>query len=314
MTIPARPLPHDSSEEVHSTGAISGSRDDIVVLRRPTYDILLQLKAEADAEQNHNVRLISALEDNDRQSGVYEGGLKTWEGALDLASLVNQMDFLSGGGSWHIVELGAGSALPSIVALTRVFAGMRQATTGSQISRFHFTLSDYNDEVLRLSTWANVLLASKQELNYRQQVPSKDKTDSLEINEGVIQHSQKLLKDTGISFNFISGPWGEDFANATTTVLGAKHDHLLILASETIYDLSILPVFTDTVINLLRRQGNQSKAWVAAKKLYFGVGGGVDAFVHEVNARGGTVVEILKIKQGVSRVVLEVTVPEEQQP
>ena len=286
----------------------------MVVLRRPIYDVLLQLKAEANSEENNNAQLISALESNDRQSGLYEGGLKTWEGALDLAKFVEQMDFQTNGEGWHIVELGAGSALPSIVALTRILTrilmGTRQTKAADVGARFHLTLSDYNDEVLRYSTWANVLLASERELDRRRRLPLDDETDSLEVNEDLVRDCRKLWQDKGVSFNFISGPWGKDFEDATMNVLASRQPNLLILASETIYDLNSLPVFTDTLIDLLRRHGMQSRAWVAAKKLYFGVGGGVDAFVQEVETRGGAVAEIMSIKEGVSRVVLEVTLPE----
>jgi protein-histidine N-methyltransferase len=291
------------------------------VLRRPTYDILLQLKAEADYEGNQNAQLISALEDNDRQSGVYEGGLKTWEGALDLACLIGQVDFSASGRGSRIVELGAGSAIPSLVALKQVLASGRQVEPESQRTQFRFILSDYNDEVLRFSTWANVLLATKQELDHRQGARSTNAEESLEISEGLVRDCLKLWREVGISFNFISGPWGKEFEGTATrssresradhsTIL--QHSNLLILASETIYDLQSLPAFTDTVINLLRQHRGESRAWVAAKKLYFGVGGGVDAFVQEVENRGGAVREIMNVTQGVGRVVLEVTVSKER--
>jgi protein-histidine N-methyltransferase len=305
--------------------SIEHGSDELVsitsVLRRPTYDILLQLKAEADSEGNQNAQLISALEDNDRQSGLYEGGLKTWEGALDLASLIDQIDFAGSGGGWHIVELGAGSAIPSLVALKQVLASRRQVELESQRTQFRFTLSDYNDEVLRLSTWANVLLATRQELDHRKGAPSTNVEESLEMSEGLARECLNLWQEVGISFSFISGPWGKEFEGRATrsstesctdypTTL--QHPNLLILASETIYDLQSLPAFTDTVINLLRQHRGDSRAWIAAKKLYFGVGGGVDAFVQEVENRGGAVREIMNITQGVGRVVLEVTMSKER--
>lgn len=290
------------------------------VLRRPTYDILLQLKAEADSESNQNAQLIAALEDNDRKSGVYEGGLKTWEGALDLASLVDKEAFLASKEGWHIVELGAGSAMPSLLALRCVLASEKRREPGRQRTLFRFTLSDYNDEVLRLSSWANVLLLSKQELDHRRGVPSSNGEDSIEVNEDLVRDCLKLWQEAGISFNFISGPWGKDFETAITSSSEttadsstfAAYPNLLILASETIYDLQSLPAFTDTVINLLQQHGGRSRAWLAAKKLYFGVGGGVDAFVHETEKRGGAVREIMNVKQGVGRVVLEVTILKER--
>lgn len=279
------------------------------VLRRPTYDIILQLKAEADPEMNQNAELISATAGNDRQSGVYEGGLKTWEGALDLAALVMTIDFEQID-NWHIVELGAGSAIPSMVALQKILALKNDVDLVAGRRWSHFTLSDYNDEVIRLSTVANVLLASKQELDRRQGretlVPLSS-AGSIDVSEDLFRDCHKLWRQVGVSFSFISGPWGTEFVDATTTSITERYSNVLILASETIYDLKSLPEFTDTVINLLRAHGQSSRAWIAAKKLYFGVGGGVDAFLKEVELRGGTIKEIINIKRGVSRVVLEVT-------
>jgi protein-histidine N-methyltransferase len=282
------------------------------VLRRPTYDILLQLKAEADPRANQNAELISAMEGNDRQSGVYEGGLKTWEGALDLAALVRDLDFESQPGDWHIIELGAGSAVPSMVALTRILAVKTDTVLRTERRRFHLTLSDYNDEVLRLSTFANILLTSQQQLNRRQDgelLRSQSLEGSIDTDELLIRNCHELWREAGVSFSFISGPWGKDFEVAASNGVPLGSSNVLILASETIYDLKSLPAFAETVINLLRASGELSRAWVAAKTLYFGVGGGVDAFAQEVNLRGGAVREIMHMKQGVSRVVLEVTVP-----
>lgn len=282
------------------------------MLRRPTFDILLQLKAEADPEANRNRELISAMEGNDRQSGVYEGGLKTWEGALDLAALVKDTDFASPSGSWHILELGAGSAIPSMLALKRIFGINHDMQSSAEPKQYHFTLSDYNDEVLRLSTFANVVLASHEELNRRQirrNFGPSTGEGSIDVDEHLVRECHEVWRQSGVSFSFISGPWGKDFAVAASAPALEGTLNVLILASETIYDLKSLPIFTDTVMSILRAHGVSARAWVAAKTLYFGVGGGVDAFVQEVNLRGGAVREIMHIKQGVSRVVLEVRNP-----
>ena len=283
------------------------------VLRRPIYDILLQLKAEANLETNQNAELISAVEDNDRQSGVYEGGLKTWEGALDLAALVKGLDFESQSSDWHFVELGAGSAIPSLIALRKLLAVEIDPDLTAARRRFHFTLSDYNDEVLRFSTFANVLLTSVQELDRRQNqavLISLSSEGTIDVEENLLRQCHKLWQQVGLSFSFISGPWGKDFQALATSSMPESDRNVLILAAETIYDLKSLPAFTNTLMNMLHSQRKTSRAWIAAKTLYFGVGGGVDAFVQEVKSRGGEIRQIMSIKQGVSRVVLEVTCPE----
>ncbi len=65
-------------------------------------------------------------------------------------------------------------------------------------------------------------------------------------------------------------------------------------------------------MSLLSRKGdsnnnNNSKALIAAKKVYFGVGGGVDEFLEILAEMSGAVREVAAEEgQGVGRVVLEV--------
>lgn len=60
----------------------------LTIPRREVFDIRAQLMAEDDADTNENAELISGLEKGDLKPTVYEGGLKTWECAIDLAKLV----------------------------------------------------------------------------------------------------------------------------------------------------------------------------------------------------------------------------------
>jgi protein-histidine N-methyltransferase len=52
--------------------------------RRELYDIRLQLLSE----DSSNDDIVDQLDQSDLRSGVYEGGFKTWECSLDLASLL----------------------------------------------------------------------------------------------------------------------------------------------------------------------------------------------------------------------------------
>lgn len=86
------------------------------------------------------------------------------------------------------------------------------------------------------------------------------------------------------------------------------------MASETIYSPSALKAFSETLLTLLRRSSIdaiKSRALVAAKKVYFGVGGGVDEFLavlKELCADGLDVQQKLDVQsEGVGRVVLEIT-------
>jgi protein-histidine N-methyltransferase len=275
---------------------------------------------EHDASEN----LLSGLESGDLTSGVYEGGFKTWECALDLASLCAGLDFDAGGVSgWDIVELGAGSAIPSLAILRKHLSSRAKAV-------LRMTLCDYNEDVLRLATAPNVLV------NYFQQagVVSSSSTSTLDelsdegefdveaLGSDCFDNLETSLLQRGVFFNFLSGGWGDLFIDLFASLPPSSHSsptqqprNLLILASETIYSLASTKIFANALLRLIRRhqqlyEGGDAKAWVAAKKVYFGVGGGVDDFMHEIERLNGEVHVLYETSDtGVGRVILQVTVP-----
>ncbi|KIY03342.1 uncharacterized protein Z520_00033 [Fonsecaea multimorphosa CBS 102226] len=323
--------------------------------RRSVFDIRAQLMAEANpsaAEEEDTAKtLLSGLESGDLASGVYEGGFKTWECALDLASLVaSESDFVlhhrnhpgQEEEDWEVVELGAGSAVPTLALITKFLE--RRKGQSPQSGSLKVTLCDYNVDVLRLATAPNVLL------NYlfasAKVSPSLDDEGSwdggdLDLEElggdSFVNSTLQDIASKNISFDFISGGWGPEFLDLInrppspsardsqeTDQNRRPPTNLLILASETIYSPSSLKSFSETVLSLLLRTSSHShrsgtgtgkgeaipepKAWVAAKRVYFGVGGGVDEFVREMDRLGATSRVVMDIKDaGVGRVVLEVT-------
>jgi len=72
---------------------------------------------------------------------------------------------------------------------------------------------------------------------------------------------------------FFCGDWGslED-----TLPVGSRASYDLILTAETIYSLDAIPRLARCIVSLLRPQSGM--AIVAAKRYYFGVGGGFLAF------------------------------------
>ncbi len=84
----------------------------------------------------------------------------------------------------------------------------------------------------------------------------------------------------------------------------------LILASETIYSPGSLPAFSETLLTLFRRYSAESRALIAAKKVYFGVGGGVDEFLavlRELSDDDLDVKQRVDVKSGgVGRIILEI--------
>ncbi|ERF68504.1 hypothetical protein EPUS_05643 [Endocarpon pusillum Z07020] len=432
------------------------------ILRRALFDVVAQLKAEADINPHAKARqqdatananadadasnegdaggysyeaLISTLEGgDDLRSRVYEGGFKTWECGFDLATYLAVCLYVSkeGGtevdgvmpgcgflGRWFsergvrgtataadvdrcwngglgkdgeepqeqqqgfdVVELGAGSAMPSLVLLNHVLGtrarrrGRRQEDredyvedgNGIEIGGgggIRFVLCDYNIEVLRLVTGANVLLqfaqrgsergealssghaaGNKNDLGDQESDPTNNGNGNSNGNvkgegEGELDNiTPSLLQDTilrtlinaRISIDFISGAWGpafvdlvspspSDLITTTTTTtttdekpataVPAKPRPILILSSETIYSPLSLQPFVSTLLSLLQRsQHPDSAALVAAKKMYFGVGGGVDEFTSLVRQQGGLVQVVKDINDGgVGRVIVKVTLP-----
>jgi len=270
--------------------------------------------AEADPLENNNDTLLSGLERGDLTTGVYEGGFKTWECALDLASFVSQISLSISHEDWHIIELGAGSAIPSLAVLSRLVQEIGDTPT----QKFHFSICDYNEDVLRLVTAPNIFLA-RQHRRWDKTTNSlagldedKDELETDDIDESQVQSFLSDLAERQLSFDFVSGAWGNEFLGLIehNPKTDNKLKRTLILASETIYSPTSIKPFTDTLITLLRRGGSGSKAYVAAKRVYFGVGGGVDEFVREATSSGALVKETVDIRnEGVGRVILEVTLP-----
>lgn len=128
--------------------------------------------------------------------------------------------------------------------------------------------------------------------------PTLSQSDSLTIEEadGDLLITPELLSSftadlahRGITLAFIAGPWSPTLTPQLAPSL--EGGSLLILAAETIYSLDSLSDFTTTLIALLQK-ARLGKALVAAKRIYFGVGGSVDAFKEAVSSRGGVTYEV----------------------
>ena len=181
--------------------------------------------------------------------------------------------------------------------------------------------------------------ASSAEAQEAGQLPGELSTDDL------ITAFQSSLKEYGIELRFFAGDWA-GFLEASSSK--NEHDddgdgkYDLILTSETIYS----PDAQDSFVSLLRQGSRRSTSesissvssalsqaqlrdttsspaqpqrpesqapstlcLVAAKILYFGVGGGVQSFKQAVQGSAssrGWVEEVDKIQSGVGRVVLSV--------
>lgn len=323
------------------------TQDKIIVGRRELFDVRTQLMAEDDVDEAGSgnaghAELIAGLEQGDLKPNFYEGGFKTWECALDLSDVLlsdESQDLLKDEKGFHVIELGCGTAIPSLTLFAQLLSSspISSEAAAEQTPRFRFTLADYNSTVLRMVTLSNFLLtwwinssasprrASEDSHLSIAEITEEDEGE-LDIDAAIMESFQTDLANRGIVLDFISGGWSPQFVE-----LVLKSDNhitntpTLILASETIYSPSSLGVFSETLLALLRNSTGSSEAeqqeqhrpkstaFVAAKKVYFGVGGGVDEFLHVLDQQQLQDKESVKVQErkeitsgGVKRVVLEV--------
>ncbi|KAG0344788.1 Histidine protein methyltransferase 1 [Podila humilis] len=291
------------------------------------------------------VEMLALAGKSDLVKGVYEGGLKTWECALDLVAYLAENKQSYDGKK--VLELGCGSALPGIYVLT-------------QSSSVKVDLQDYNDQVLKLVTLPNVLLNTH--LRPDQQPEGHDEDDDTD-NEDEDDEKIKSAKEKGETVNdnenndedddedddddeedeapernpadgdfksveldlpdsedekksllqkvesqsrFFMGDW-DGFVNLVDFKSDEdKYD--LILTSETIYaEESHLKLYS-TIKHSLKRQGGGARALVAAKSFYFGVGGDILSFRKLIEKDGVFNVKVVFSAQAfVRREILELT-------
>ncbi|KAJ3115153.1 Histidine protein methyltransferase 1 [Phlyctochytrium bullatum] len=227
------------------------------------------------------------LGDSDLVEGDYEGGFKTWECSLDLVSFLagdNQALF----SGKRVLELGCGSGLPGI------FCMLGGAS--------HVDLQDYNEEVIRLLTFPNVLLNLAASMGRTSAaypvadgggVPWKtDKKGTFEVD----LHPSLLEGRGGVGF--LKGDWGLQELD------GETYD--LVLTSETIYSAESMVALYDAIEKSLSRPSGI--ALVAAKTSYFGCSGSLQDFLALVKTRNVFQAEtVWQQTQGVAREIVKLS-------
>lgn len=232
---------------------------------------------------------------------------------------------------------GSGPAIPALALLKTIFRTPKPSHPPRR--KTHFVLSDYNLIFLRLLTVPNVLLTWYVTRHHPDADADTDpeSESELDITEPLLADFRADLEAYGLSFTFISGPWSQtwtDMAFPVPKEEGEKQQqqpvvgkgYTLLFSSETIYETRTYPEFVGSIVTILDRAAERHhhgiggsspdvrykhpKALVAAKKMYFGVGGGIDDFVPFLNGVAGdrtSVGERLDVSdQGVSRGVWEV--------
>lgn len=153
-------------------------------------------------------------------------------------------------------------------------------------------MQDYNDFVLRLVTLPNIVLtwAAITE-GHDTAVPEFhcSAQGDLEVSEQMRQRFLADIKAKRINFVLLSGPWSDSLAKLIPQP--APDLGMIVMATETIYSPSATADFVHLVVTLLRRV-KMAKAVIGAKRIYFGVGGGVDGLKEACREQGAVAYEI----------------------
>jgi protein-histidine N-methyltransferase len=238
---------------------------------------------------------LSGLDDSDLTTNIYEGGYKTWECSLDLARFLldrgprKDLDDLAR--VHHVIELGCGSAVPSLL----LFQYALRNGLG-----LYFTLTDYNADVLGCVTLPNLVLAWAGTLDERQSkevfgdggnpLLNGEEHGDLYITPELIEAFKSSLATTGITLTLLSGSW-TPIPTLLSLIPSSPDLNTFILGSETIYSPASCSAFTEAITALMKRV-KTGKTVVAAKRVYFGVGGSVDGFRAECAEKGCVAYEV----------------------
>ena len=207
-------------------------------------------------------------------------------------------------------KLGAGTALPSIAFARRWLSQNPQHPEAS--SKLQLCLADYNRSVLELATLPNLYLA----LSSHNNNPSPATTET-DISPATLDSFSRDLSSLNINISAISGSWTPQFVDLVAPMLqprpGVPHE-TIVLASETIYSPDSIRAFAETLVGVLGRAqegGGRARGLVAAKRVYFGVGGGMEEFLRVLRGLGGEGAVVWETGGGgVRRIIVEVTVPD----
>jgi len=279
----------------------------------------------------------------------------------------------------RVIELGCGTAVPTLLLLDRLFAHIASEPTvatdvtdppcsaadvgstpiPSSVRETDIHLQDYNRSVLELVTFPNVLLAwymSPLSAEYRaSSVTDSDDDDDNNNNNNNKRDVATRSDAVHTAHAYLRGPGGLTVTRALLDAFKASLDahrvrlrffaggwstlsacqahqggtppppYDIVLASETIYRTESLGAFlgvlrtatatatattaTPTAASAPpcdREVRSPPLCLVAAKVLYFGVGGGVQAFVSVVEGEHGMVRTVWEHREGVGRVIMRI--------
>lgn len=259
--------------------------------RRELWDIKHQIMSGSEevGEEKNQEEVMRFMGSDDVIKGVYEGGFKTWECSIDLAAKVVKAKELLEGVALTIVELGCGTSIPMLA----LFLAILQRNSRQ---RYRLIVQDYNLSVLQLSSIPNLFLVWSYHTQQEMDPSGWENDGELDASPDKVKLFLDDLERRQITIEGISGAWGGDLSD---TIGHNQAD--LILASETIYESRNLTSFVDVIQSCLK-----GRALIAAKSVYFGVGGGIEEFTKETRRRQMTDEVIFESAQGVRRTIVEI--------
>jgi protein-histidine N-methyltransferase len=138
---------------------------------------------------------------------------------------------------------------------------------------------------------------------------SSSQPGEVELTSSLREAFMRDLASRGIQIRFFAGGWST-FAPLLSSP-SSKHEitpFSLVLSSETVYERTTMPVLVRLLKQVLpySEEENRARCLVAAKVLYFGVGGGIPDFVKETERMGGKVTKVWKQDVGVGREIMAV--------
>ncbi|KAG2236382.1 hypothetical protein INT48_008364 [Thamnidium elegans] len=246
-------------------------------------DTLIEEHADKDV-----IPMLNLSGNTDLIKGVYEGGFKTWECSIDMVQYLSELpeEQIT---NKKILELGCGSSLPSLYLLSR-----------SNTNKVD--VQDYNDQVIRYITIPNILLNTvltvqepsssiveeeEEEIEEESSEEEDDEDDEDDEDEKRIEEDVNtcdaeaeiptekiptMLQLVSERTRAFVGDWST--LPEQLNVDQEKYD--MIVTSETIYAEHALPDLISVFQKALKKP--DGVCYVAAKTVYFGVGGGILPF------------------------------------
>ena len=210
--------------------------------------------------------------------------------------------------------MGCGTALPSLALFQSAVAAKSSSGTSTPAALF-LLLADYNPSVLQLVTLPNVMLTWALQLKDTEPALKEafSLENELELTDEVKGAFRDFLPAANITLDWISGGWSAEFVDLIYSAKAPDDPSAscdaLVMGAETIYSPFALDSFYHTVMDVLRREsqrglGRKAEALVAAKRLYFGVGGSLDDFIAKAKDGGALVEELREEADGVRRGVI----------